>query len=105
MQRTTLRSTVAEAGLLADGAAHGRLTTPYVASHAGELADDASSVESSLADSSVTPDARGPAARVRGVAARVAGAMRRLGARPGDRALAAAQSARMAAADRELRSS
>jgi hypothetical protein len=101
-RRTDLRHTTSEAGLLADGAAAGRLPSPYVAAHASQLAEDADGVESALAPSSVAPDARPRADRVGHVAGLVAAALRRLRESPGDRAAASAVAAELRAAGQVL---
>lgn len=83
-QRQQLRSTVAEASLLADGAAHSEFTAQFVSTRADELSEDAARFESSVADSRVAPPARARAARLREAARLVAAAMEALRASPGD---------------------
>jgi hypothetical protein len=87
-QGVMLKSLTVEAGLLTEGAADGRYPSPLVKVHAGDLADDAQGIESSLADSRVEPGARADAGRFRVAATRLAVLMSRLEASPGDRALA-----------------
>jgi hypothetical protein len=88
-QATGLKSTVAEAALLADGAAHDRYTARFTEVRAQEIGDDAAQLDSSLQDSQVAPAARAEAARLRAAARQVVAAMSRLSSAPGDAALAA----------------
>lgn len=87
-QRQQLSSTVAEASLLADGAAHREFPAPFVSTRADELGEDATRFETSVEDSRVAPPARARAARLREAARLVAAAMDTLRASPGDPAAA-----------------
>jgi hypothetical protein len=88
-QRVQLKSTVAEASFLADGTAHSEFTVPFVKVRAEELGDDATKVQSDLADSQVAAPAKAKAAKLREAARLLAGAMDSLRASPGDPRLAA----------------
>jgi hypothetical protein len=88
-QGTRLESTTSEATLLAQGAAAGRFSSPFVSARAAELAQDSADVQDSLQEGKVEPSARQRAAELEQVAGRVESAMRSLGGQPGDRALAA----------------
>jgi hypothetical protein len=88
-QAINLKSTVAEAALLAEGAAHDRYTARFTQVRAEEISDDAAQLESSLQESQVAPAARPEAARLRAAARQVVAAMSRLSGAPGDAALAA----------------
>ncbi|PZR86446.1 MAG: hypothetical protein DLM67_23815 [Candidatus Nephthysia bennettiae] len=101
-QRVQLKSTVAEASFLADGTAHSEFTAPFVRARAGELSDDATNIQSGLADSQVAAPARAKAARLREAARLLAGAMDRLRASPGDPRLAAGLSAQLKQAQAAL---
>jgi hypothetical protein len=87
-QATSLKSTVAEAELLAGGAAQARYPARFTEVRAQEIADDAAQAESSLQDSGVAPSARPAAAKLRDAARQVVQAMNRLGRSPDDPALA-----------------
>jgi hypothetical protein len=87
-QGVMLKSAAAEAELLAEGVASGRYASAFVQVEAGNLADDAQGIESSLADSRVEPGARAAADRLRAAAARLAALMKRLEESPENRALA-----------------
>lgn len=80
---------MAEAGLLADGAAHNRYTARFTQVRADEIGDDAAQLDNSLQDSHVAPAARAEAARLRAAARQVMAAMSRLSGSPEDAALAA----------------
>jgi hypothetical protein len=87
-EATKLMSTVAEAGALADGAARGELTSPFVKVHAADLADDAAGVETGLQADKVEAPERARAARLRDTAHRVAALLEQLSNAPGDTRLA-----------------
>jgi hypothetical protein len=87
-QATSLKSTVAEAELLAGGAAQARYPARFTEVRAQEISDDAVQAESSLQDSSVAPSARPAAARLRDAARQVVQAMDRLSRSPDDSTLA-----------------
>ena len=88
-QATSLKSTIAEAELLAGGAAHSNYPARFTEVRAQEIGDDAAQAESSLQDSLVAPAARPEAANLRNAARRVVQAMNRLSRSPDDAALAA----------------
>jgi hypothetical protein len=88
-ERTRLSSAVAEAALLAEGAAQGQFTTRFVEVRAEELANDATDIESGLSPDQVAPPARAEADELRRTARLLAAAMQRLEASPGDRRVAA----------------
>lgn len=101
-QRVQLKSTVAEASLLVDGAARDEFTAPFVKARAEELSDDAAKAQSSLADSQVAAPARAKAAKLRDAARLLAGAMDRLHSSPGDPRLAAGLNAQLKQAQAAL---
>ncbi len=101
-QRVQLKSTVAEASLLVDGAARNEFTAPFVKARAEELSDDAAKVQSSLADSQVAAPARAKAAKLRDAARLLVGVMDRLQGSPGDPRLAAGLNAQLKQAQAAL---
>ena len=102
-EQTKLASTVAESRLLAESAADGRLTVPFVAVRTSELADDARAVESALNDPAVSPGARAEAHRLRTAAEQAVAAMEQLNGRPADRAVASEVAVRLGEVASELR--
>jgi hypothetical protein len=88
-QAISLKSTVAEAELLAGGAAQARYPARFIEVRAQEISDDAAQAESSLQDSGVAPSARPAAAKLRDAARQVVQAMNRLSRSPDDSTLAA----------------